>query len=342
VKLLTLEKNNCMKRIIYITAIVLLFVSCTVTKQEKADNTSYQHTTDNAMQTVDNRETVQVAKRKESKGKTQKNAVSVTTQEQENMYYNPFRYSEEWKTQMKQAYAEVYQEFLAKECDTLLLYQLIENYNKTQDIQALYSMNGYCNCPEVIDYAIDLITTSLDEEARKIAIGMLGFRRHYDAIPLLLNHVKNNISSEEKIAIAATLNVLNRRTDAMDIFNCNCYDMEYMNNTCVDYYFYLSEDRLIGFKYFDYFLNKPQTRVEAASYLAKLGIEDKTFSVFEEFLKNNTVYQRETEISLLGLAAIGTEKSFELIKMMAQSENEMTAKRAQEIYNNYYVERRQK
>jgi len=254
--------------------------------------------------------------------------------------YNPFRYNEEWKTKREQAYAEVRQEFLAKECDTLLLHRLIENYNTTQDITNLRGINGNCNCSEVNDYAMDLINTSSDEEARKIAIGMLGFRRHFDAIPLLFNHVKKEIPLDEKVAIAATLDILDRKAEALDIFNCNCYAMDYIDYTCVNYYFYLS-DRSIAIEYFDYFLNKSHTQIEAASYLAKLGVCDKAFPVFAEFLKNNPVYQNETEITLLGLAAIGTEEAFELINIQAQSKNETIAKRAQEIYKNYYLKRRE-
>ena len=252
---------------------------------------------------------------------------------------NPFRYNDKWRTEREQAYAEVRQEFLAKECDTVLLQRLIENYNSSHDIMYLYSINGNCNCLEVNNYAIDLINTSSDEEARKIAFGMLGFRRYYEAIPLLLNQVKNDISPEEKIAIATTLDVLDSKTEALDIFNCNCYAMDHFDNICVDYYFYLS-DRQIAQKYFEHFLNKPHTQVEAASYLAKLGVSDKAFPVFAEFLKNNTTYQNETEIALLGLAAIGTEEAFELVNIYSQSKNEMIAKSAQQIYKNYYLERR--
>jgi hypothetical protein len=263
-------------------------------------------------------------------------------QTQEESDYNPFRYSEEWKIELEQASAEIYQEFLARECNASELQTFIEKYNANKDIQLLYVIGEY-NCSKVIDFAIDLINTSSDIDARKLAIGMFGFRRYYEVIPLLLNRAKEeSISPNEKIAIAATLVLLDKKPAALEIFNCNCYALDYMDHTCVSYYFYLSEDRLTGFKYFDCFLNKPQTKVEAASYLAKLGVEDKTFPVFEEFLKNNTVYQDETEISLLGLAAIGTEKSFELLKMMTQNENEKIAKRAEEIYKNYYTERGKK
>ena len=326
-----------MKKIIFTTTILVLFVSCTVAKNGKSEYSSYQPAIENSTQSV-GQKSVQTGKSKESK--TEKNTVSTTTQVQKNTYYNPFRYREEWKTERERTAVEVRQTFLSNECDALALQTLIEKYNTTKDIQVLYALCEY-NCTGFIDFALDLINTSSDEGARKIAIGALGFRKYYEVIPLLLNLVKKEgTSSEEKIKIAETLDVLDRKTEALDIFNCNCYTLDYMESACVTYYFYLSEDRTTGFKYFNYFLNKPQTRVEAASYLAKLGVEDKTFTVFEEFLKNNTIYQPETDIALLGLASIGTEKSFELLKIMTQSENGMIAKRAQEIYKNYYIERK--
>ena len=252
---------------------------------------------------------------------------------------NPFRYKDEWRTEREQAYAEVRQEFLAIACDTAQLQSFIGSYNTTKDVMYLHAINRNCNCSEVNNYAIDLINTSSNEEARKIAIGMLGFRRYYEAIPLLLNQVKRDISPNEKIIIATTLDVLDSKIEALDIFNCNCYAMDHFDNICVDYYFYLF-DRQIAQKYFEHFLNKPHTQVEAASYLAKLGVSDKAFPIFAEFLKNNTAYQNETEIALLGLAAIGTEEAFELVNIYSQSKNEMIAKSAQQIYKNYYLERR--
>jgi hypothetical protein len=259
---------------------------------------------------------------------------------QEDCDYNPYRY-EEWKIITEQVYAEIYQEFSVKKCDILQLERLIEDYNTTKDIQYLHTINANYNCSKVIDYAIDLIKTSHEEEARKIAIGMLGFRKHYEAIPLLLNHVKKDISSDEKIVIATTLAILGRKTEALDILNCNCYSMDYMNNTCVYNYFHLF-DKITAINYFDYYFNNPQTQVEAASWLARLGICDKTFSVFVKFLKTNTTYQRETEYIFVGLAAIGTEEALELIRKYAKREESLISQSAVNILDRVIRERRLK
>ena len=326
-----------MKKLMFTTAILLLCISCAVTKQEKL---GYSADKENHNQTV---QATQAGTHKESgeNKNTASASASASVQKTTDSDYNPFRYSEEWKNREEQVAIETYQEFLVKECDTMLLHSFMEDYNTTNDFRSLYAINGLGNCPEVIDYIINIINTSSDKEARKYAIGMLGFRRCYDAIPFLLNHAKKDILPDEKIAIAVTLNILDEKTEAFNMFNCNCYLIDNMDYYCVKYYIDLS-DRSISLKYFDYYLNKPHTQIEAASYLAKLGFCDKVFPVFAEFLKNNTAYQRETEIALLGLATIWTEEAFELIRIQTQSKNEKIAKRAQEIYESYYLKRKGK
>ena len=242
--------------------------------------------------------------------------------------YNPYRY-EEKKAIQEQIRAEQYQEFLAKKCDALQLQELIENYNTTKNSQHLYGMYDY-NCSEAIDYAIDLLNTSSDKEARKVAITMLGFSRYHDAIPLLLSHVKNDISSDEKIAIAKALVILNKKTEALEILDSNCYDMDDMTNDCIYTYFNLF-DKATALKFFEHYFNKPETQLEAACKLAALGIYEITFPLFVEFLENNTTYSRGIVYSLCGLAAIGTEEAFDIIKKYAKNDGTLISGTATHI-----------
>jgi len=226
--------------------------------------------------------------------------------------YNPYRY-EERKAETEQAYADRRQELLAKECDALELQTLIEDYNTTKNTQILWNINGNYNCPGVIDFVMDIINTSPEKEARKIAIRTLNFRMYYDAIPLLLNHVKKEISSDEKIVVASVLATLEKKEEALEILDCNCYNLNEMHYECTSAYLNFF-DKTIAMKYFEYYFNKPETQLEAASWLAVCGIYDKTFPLFVEFLEKNTTYERETVYSLCGLAAIGTEEAIEIIK----------------------------
>jgi hypothetical protein len=240
--------------------------------------------------------------------------------------YNPYRY-EEWKTESEQDYVYIAQKFLLKECDSLELQAQIEKYNTTNNTQVLQTICWDYNCSEVIDFAIDLITTSSNEKARQIAIVLLGFRKYYDAIPLLLDHVKKEILYDEKITVASTLATLGRKTEALEILECNCYTMDYMDDECINSYFY-SFDQSTAIKYFDYYFNKPETQLEAACWLARCGIYDKTFPLFVEFLKNNTTYERATSYSLVGLAAIGTEDAIEIIKQQTKNNIYLIARSA--------------
>jgi len=328
-----------MKKIIFTTTILVLFVSCTVTKntarhsaldaESSANNTSPQPSPKEREQSPsfggvrggDSRNA-----KNAKNAETKQNTVSSTAQTQEKSDYNPYGY-EERKAEQEQIRVDGYKEFLAKECDVLQLQIWQEQYNTSKDAQFLVYINGYSNCPEVIDFAIDLINTSPDKESRKIAIGMLGFRRYYDAIPLLLNHVKKDISSDEKIAVATALTILDKKTEALEIFDCNCYNMDNMDNTCVYYYFNMF-DKTTALKYFEHYFNKPQTQLEAACWLAMCGVYDKTFPLFVKFLENNTTYSRGIDYSLVGLAAIGTEEALEIIKQQTKNNTSLIARSA--------------
>ena len=253
--------------------------------------------------------------------------------------YNPYRYDER-KAATGQIRAEQYQEFFAKRCDTLQFRELIEGYNTTKSIQYLNAIRSH-NCSEAIDYAIGLINTSPDKEARKIAIEMLGFRRYYDVIPLLLSHVKQDISSDEKIVIAKTLAILDKKTEALEVLDCNCYNLDDMVNNCTSTYldFY---DKATALKYFEHYFNKPETQLEAASWLAGFGIYDKTFPLFVEFLENNTSYSRGIVYSLGGLAAIGTEEAIDIIKQQTKNNTPLIARTATLILENLMKERSEK
>lgn len=265
--------------------------------------------------------------------------VFIITNAQTEKEYNPYRYEEKRATQEK-IYTEAYQEFLAKGCNISQLQKAKEYYNETGYTMYLSGMLD-CNCQEAIDYAIELMNTSPDKEARKMSIDLLGFRRYYEAIPLLLEHVKKNISPDEKIVIAKALVFLDRKTEALDIFNSNCYSLDDMNDDCIWTYF-TSFDYPIAIKYFEYYFTKPETQLEAACWLAILGIYDKTFPLFVEYLKSNTTYKRETEYSLVGLAAIGTEEAIEVIKQQTKNNTSLIARSATLILDRIMKERREK
>jgi len=305
-----------MKKIIFTTTILVLFVSCTVTK-----NTARHSVLVSASPAIDKGACPLVKAHndentKSSEVKQEASSTSALTQEKAD--YNPYRY-EEKKAAQEQIRADGYKGFLAMECDASQLQIFMEKYNTTKDVLFLYGINGCGNCPEIIDFAIDLVNTSPDKEARKIAIVMLGSRMYYDVIPLLFNHVKKDISSDEKIAVASALAILGKKKEALEIFDCNCYNMNDMDDDCTLAYLEFF-DKETAIKYFEHYFNKPETQLKAASWLAGLGVYDKTFPLFVEFLENNTTYERGTVYSLCGLAAIGTEEAFEIIKKYARDD----------------------
>ncbi len=72
--------------------------------------------------------------------------------------------------------------------------------------------------------------------------------------------------------------------------------------------------------------------------MAQLGEYDKTFPIFEEAISNGT----GINAALYGLAAIGTEEAFQLIREQTQNKNEMIAKTAKRILQYIDIKRRDK
>ena len=329
-----------MKKIILVATILVLFASCTVNKQ----TTLSQQSSEISNLIVPQAEQVTlVGTHTEKENETRKDvgsSATVAVQEKSNKDYNTYRY-EERKIETEQYSAHMRQVFLTKECNTLELQKLIDTYNVDKRTEALYVINSDCNCPEVIDFAIDLINTSPDKEARKIAIRMLGFRLYYDAIPLLLNHVKKEISPDEKIMVAGALASLGKKSEASEILDCNCYNMDDMADDCI--YTYVDMfDKPTAMKYFEHYFNKPETQLEAACWLAICGIYDKTFPLFVEFLENNTTYSRGIDYSLCGLVAIGTDEALDIIKQQTKHDTYLIARSATLILENLDRGRRKK
>jgi hypothetical protein len=254
-----------------------------------------------------------------------------------NCDYNPYRYKERREAELFDL-EEIRTNFISMQCDKIYTKQLIEEYNKSKDIQYLYTINSQCNCPEVVDYAKLLIDSSQNEDVRCLAIGMLGFRRQYDAIPLLFRHLEKDISPIEKIAVASTLSVLEEQTKALEIFERYCYEMEEMNNQCFfNYYYRLDKQNAI--KYFEYyFYNIPNCKLRAATRLAELG--QFTYSQFINLIDIND--EKKANWAIFGLAAIGTTEALAFIKEQTDSKYSDIAKNADFVLNYIKMKRREK
>jgi hypothetical protein len=185
-----------------------------------------------------------------------------------------------------------------------------------------------------LEYIID---NSPNEKMRIESIEILRFRFQYDAIPFLLNHLKKELSIKEQLSTARALMTLGEKTRSMEIFERHCYNMEEMCDECFFNYQFTDDDEA-AIRYFNYFFEKPQTQIEAACELARLGITDRTFPFFVELLKENDLVK--STCALVGLAAIGTNESFEIIKQQTTNKDGLISQAANRILNTIIKERK--
>ena len=350
-----------MKKLIFTTTILLLFVSCAVTKHGKTDYTSYQQPIENSTQNTGTK-SVQTTEYKGSA--TNKNAVSaINAQTDKNVLCE--RLISELLPQNKEYNRYKY----ARE--EYIIFSLSKDYEwedchlVKESIEKFYAANpkeryehpvgyiryiGYFQCREAYDFLETQIKENPLEEDRCAAITTLAQKLNPDYLPCILEYAeKKSLSINEKYALASAYTVFgiyNDRPDLIEkaviILDELCYD--YKNGVvhdCIWEYFKIGGQPALDFFY--YYLEKNNSRLVAAQKLAELGGLNeykKTFPIFIEAI--NSGNQNDIHIALYGLAAIGTEDAFELIRKQTKSDNEFIAKEAKWILENINIKGGQK
>ncbi len=193
---------------------------------------------------------------------------------------------------------------------------------------------GKVNCPEVIDFYMDVISKDTSEKVRCDAIMYLGWLRAEKSISFLTTYAYQTKSFKEKNQIASTLCVIGKYDLALDILDSFCYDENgILKEYCIGVYSFAGSKKVI--KFYKNEFKKPERRLSAAGNLAKWGVcHGKTYPVFIEALKSRDT--NEMQSALYGLAAIGDKKSMRIIKEYTTNENKVIAKQAQFILQ--YIE----
>ena len=202
---------------------------------------------------------------------------------------------------------------------------------------------GKMYCPEIIDFFADVLVIDTSEEVRCEAIQKLGWLRAMSKIPVLIDYAKNNISEKEKITIALSLCVMAAYEEAIKIANLFCYDNEgYVKEECIAIYEFAGEKKAALDHYERFFQNLKDERylLFAAQKLAEYGNYEKSYPIFIEFL--NSTDNNKIIGALRGLAMIGDEKSFQILKEQTKSKNQVAAQEAQFILNKIEEGRREK
>ena len=253
--------------------------------------------------------------------------------------YNPYQHAREEYIQTGKDIFESYRYTDCKIAKEWIDKYTNMYYSDTSTIRNTMDMVSWqVNCPEVIDFYIDVISKDTSERVRCDAILYLGWLRAEKSIPFLMEYIHNPISREKS---SNRLNALcNEKYDlAINILDQFCYDENgIVIGDCIWSYYMAGSESAI--KFFEYYFKKPESRLGAALKLAQLGVYDKTYPVFIEALKSGDT--NKMHIALNGLAAIGDKKSMRLIKEHTKNKNQFIAKRAQNILNYIEMKRREK
>ena len=266
----------------------------------------------------------------------------------EDKEYNPYQHPREEFIKEGEFFIEQYKKV---DCNDDKIKKSIEDaikgyydrkYN-SEEIDIIFKILGQMYCPKIIDFFAEVVLVDKSKEVRIDAIQKLGGLRAESKIPFLMDYAKKDISEEEKITISLSLCVMEAYKEAVSIADVFCYDKEgYVKEECIAIYEFAGE-RETALKHYQRFfqnLKDEQYLLFAAQKLAEYGDYEKAYPIFIEFLNSTDKYKIIG--ALRGLAMIGDEKSFQILKEQTESKNSIAAKEAQNILNRIEQGRRNK
>ncbi len=351
-----------MKKIILTTTIILLLVSCTVTKQTKSDNNLAQQ--DSEINKPINSPTGQVTQIEVQESKTEKATVSAVTTEvnERSNYntpdkkailekirtelipqtkdYNPYQYARE---KYVISSLEVKQENESDDCEAVKgiikeFYEIASTASEEEKCKYITYISLF-QCKETYDFLVDQIKNSFSEAVRCDAINALAWSLSSDYLPYILEYAKkDSLSVQEKLALAKAFSTFGIYTsysdlkkEAIKLLDEICYHSSSYSNLeydCAWTYYKLGGEAAID--YYILLLNRREgfRRVATAVMIAELGEYETTYPMFVENI-HSEVTNNVLE-SIDGLRIIGTEEALRLIEEQAQNKNEKVAKKAQE------------
>ena len=365
-----------MQKLTFTTTILLLFISCTVTKQKTSDNALSQQRNENYNKTE---LITQAGKSTEKEGETNKNTISPSAKESEikkesivsfattpldkkvilerlksellpqTSDYNPYKYDRE---NFIISCLEVRVEWENDKC--VFVEKFIKRFYELDstasdwEIQEIVNDISLFRCKEAHDFLETQIKNNPSETVRCNAIIFLAWSLNPDYLPCILEYAKrDSLSVQEKLALGSAFMIYGVYTSNSDLkeksakfLDAVCYDFSldiYVH--CDACYLKLGGKAAINFYTLQFELQKGSRKIAEALNLAILGEYEKTFLVFEDVINNGGV-GIEIIYAIKGLATIGTKEALRLIETQSQSKNEMIAKEAQKVFENLEKERR--
>jgi len=266
--------------------------------------------------------------------------VFIITNAQTEKENNPYRHTREEYVKTGEEFFESFQKVDCNEEKEFIQNAIDEYYTgvySIEEFERISSFLGKMYCPKTISFFEEVVKTDTSEKIRCDAMQKLGWLRAKTAVSILLNQLNKDISDYERACIGSSLTIIGEWELAIPVLNSVCFCKDYdIQNKCLWSYYVIGNEPAVS--YFNYFFEFSESKLWAAHYLAELGEYEKTFPVFVEAISSGT----GINTALYGLAAIGTEEAFQLIREQTQNKNEMIAKTAKWILQYIDIERRKK
>jgi HEAT repeat protein len=268
---------------------------------------------------------------------------------QEEGKYNRFRHSREEYIEIGRDLAESYNKNIDcddKEIKTDIIEYKSIFYSDTSSFEskreAMHSL-GHTNCPDVIDFYVDILNNDTSMVMRNDALLYLGWLRAKSSIPHLLEAAKQNNGISFVIRIATTLNVIGEFDKAASVLDRVCFNEEgSVISDCIEAYAFAGRNEIVK----NYWMsewekdNDDERKFHIALHLTKCGIYDITFPIIKEALLSTDRYKRHSALN--GLGAIATDEALELIKTCMNDNDIMIANYAKNIITSLKEGRRYK
>jgi len=230
--------------------------------------------------------------------------------------------------------------------------------NEKEKCELIHYLSRF-ECQEVYSFLETQINIAQSEAVRCEAIVDLAWSLDPNYLPCISKYAKkDSLSALEKLAIARAFTIFGIYTshselkeDAIKLFDEICYDfssdtipgfdtsMDPTRSGCFWSYYMLGGE--VALNYYDSMFEQDESRrPSAALLLAELGEYEKALPYFVEIIKSGGI-GNQILYAIKGLAAIGTEEAFNLIREQIQSKNEAIAKEAKWIFDYIEMKRRE-
>jgi len=270
--------------------------------------------------------------------------IFIVSNAQSDMDYNPYQHAREEYIKTGDEFFESFQKVDCNE-NKEFIQNAIDGYYageySGEKFEEISSFLGKMYCPEIITFFEKVVEIDSSEKVRCDAMQKLGWLRAKTSVPILLNHLNSNISDYEKACIGSCLTIIGEWNLAVPVLNavCFCKDDDILQKCIWSYYIVGGENAI---NYFNLMFEQDESRKPAAAlFLAELGEYEKALPYFVEIMNTGGI-GNQILYAIKGLAAIGTEEAFKLIKEQTQNKNEVIAKEAKWIFNYIDIKRRER